>query len=149
MSDPGAEAHSEKPVYVQKIEVVTSQDPRRLELVAPKGIPPEMDALWQEINRVQRVINNLFRYRLESRVRLFEELHITADYGLRGGDYNLQVGWSNLSQVKASIEDAFTEIRDGIWSRHLYCHTSRTSADGDGYADIPCNAQRVVKPTET
>jgi hypothetical protein len=111
-----------RPVYFLEVLLITPRNPRRIDLVrAPNSadLPEPMRALIREIGEFGRVIARVFEEILPTRCELFEQLHKSADLGLRGDGYSVEAALSNLAELKGLIADAFPEVRDSFWSRNF------------------------------
>src|SRR5262249_43250281 len=67
----------------------------------------------------------VFAGRLIERKRLFGELHMTADLGVRGDGYDTEAALQNLTELKGHITDDFPTVRDASWKRYA-CIVSLT-----------------------
>jgi len=143
-----------RPVYFLKVLLITPYDPRRIDLVrAPNaGDPPApMRALIQEIGEFGRVIARVFEEALPTRRDLFEQLHKSADLGLRGDGYSVEAALSNLAELKGMIADAFPAARDRFWSRNfafLLWTLLPTALGGVVYALSLCGSRFVPPPSQ-
>ena len=93
----------------------SAADPRRLEYVAAKGaakVPDDMVALREDFSRTARVASVLFEDQADTRKQIFLILHAGADRGLRGPDYNIEDGRSNLVGAKEEMTDLAYKVRD-------------------------------------
>jgi hypothetical protein len=116
------EQSTSRVAYFDRIDVVTPDDPRRLDAIRAPGAPDppeEMQRLWEEIRSLVRVVTGLFADDLERRKIFFEHLHVTADTGMRGQDYSLTGGWHNIVEVKSEITHAFPVLRSKIWRSYF------------------------------
>ena len=107
---------------VKEVQLVTSKNPHRLDLVLAEGstgLTPEMAQLWEDIGSTGRVVNRLFSPGRELHKDYFNQLYITADTGLRCENHDVGGGRANLGQVQAEIAEAFTAIRNKYWNAHL------------------------------
>jgi hypothetical protein len=108
-------------VYYTKVELNDPENPTRLDMIrAPgSGSPPEaLRLLTHEIQEVARTIVTVFADDHELRKSLFNELHVTADTGLRGPNYNVEAGLDNLAEVKNRIADQFPSVRTRFWKKY-------------------------------
>jgi hypothetical protein len=115
----GAQQH---PVYFTKVQLDSTDDPRRIDLIRAPGSPtmPEaMSLLWHDIQSVSRTINALFATDLQKKIHFYGELHATADSGLRGSDFSIEVGRANLEDVKEEVANEFPNVRDFYWKQYL------------------------------
>jgi hypothetical protein len=97
-------------------------DPRRLVFIAESGapkVPDDVLSLRQDYTRTARVISILFEDEQETRKHLFFLLHEAVDRGLRGPDFSIEDGRTNLIEVQEAITDRAHKIRD----RRLFDYT--------------------------
>jgi hypothetical protein len=98
------------------------EDPRRLVFIAESGapkLPDDVLSLRQDYTRTARVASILFEDEQDTRRDLFLLLHEAADRGLRGPDFNIEDGRTNLIEVQEAITDRAHKIRD----RRLWDYT--------------------------
>lgn len=122
-SDPNATGQpaAERTVFFDRVLLISPEDPRRIDAVraADSSDPPEaMRRLLADIDQSARVISKVFANSLAQRRLLFEELHMTADLGLRGARYSVADALTNLAEIQGHIEDAFAVARDYFWRRN-------------------------------
>jgi hypothetical protein len=119
MTDPNASSQRAAPVaYYTRVDVNDVRNPTRLDLVRdPQSpTPPEaMRILSRGIQEVGRLVTTVFSFDPALRKKFFEELHITADVGLVGSNFNTDTGLDNLAEVKGNIADQFPAIRTHYW----------------------------------
>jgi hypothetical protein len=110
-SDAGAH-----PAYYS--EVVFVEEDNRLDFTRAAGsqVPPTAyRELRRQIDDVARLVRVLFQDDKTRLAKFFEELHLTADSGLRGANSSLEIGADNLQDVKNHIADEFPAVRGKIW----------------------------------
>lgn len=118
----GQVAGMSKKVYFSDVRLVTLDNPTKIDLVrAPSAgtLPDDLRAFIAEIGQVSRTVARVFADAMPQRRDLFVELHKTADLGLRGSDYSVHDALSNLTDIKAKIEDDFSVVRNQIWRSNL------------------------------
>jgi hypothetical protein len=113
--ETGVADGSRHPEYYSKI--VVDRQKYRLDFVRAKGPPPPVAyrELRKQIEDVARLVRTLFQGDKARLDDFFEQLHVTADSGLRGPDSSLEIGTENLLDVKNSIADEFPAVRGKIW----------------------------------
>ena len=106
------------PSYYDEITLSPSVDnPRRLVFVATPGspkLPEELLLLRQEYEQTARVVSVLFEDEKDARKELFLVLHVAADRGFRGGNFNIEDGRLNLLSTREIIVDAAHKARDRL-----------------------------------
>jgi hypothetical protein len=107
-----------RPSFYDEIALSPSVDnPKRLVFVATPGagkLPDELLSIRREYEKAARVASVLFERESEARKEVFLVLHVAADRGLRGRNFNIEDGQVNLANVKEIIVDAAHKIRDGL-----------------------------------
>ncbi len=109
-------------VYFVDVVLTTPKNPRQIDAVRGDfvgDVPEPMQALLRQIGLLSRVIVRVFDD-VSQRLILFEQLHKAADLGLRGDKYSVESAERDLIEVKTSIADAFSSVRDNIWRRNLW-----------------------------
>jgi hypothetical protein len=110
-----------RPVFFDRVVLVSPEDPRRIDTVraADSPDPPEaMRRLLADIDQCARVVSRVFANSIDHRRSLFEELHMTADLGLRGDRYSVSAALTNMAEIRGHIEDVFAATRDYFWRRN-------------------------------
>jgi len=106
---------SEKMSYYDEIAISPSpDDPRYLVYIASKGAAPPPDdliSLRNGFSQVARIVRILFNDDLPTRRHLFDNLHRAADRALRGPEYSIVDGASNLADVREMVTDLALKIR--------------------------------------
>ena len=106
----------DRPVFYTEIRLSPSvEDPRRLVYVAAAGapaVPKDLVALREEYGKTARIVAALFDTEPATRRDIFALLHMGADRGLRGPDFNLEDGRSNLAEIRETITESTYKVRD-------------------------------------
>ena len=111
------------PVFYTEIKMSPSpEDPRRLVFVAAPGspkLPDDLLTLRQGYETASRIVSLLFRDATDKRRELFNDLHLAADRGLRGPNFNVEDGRANLSEMRQIITDSAQSVRDQFFRQYL------------------------------
>ena len=110
------------PSYYDEITLSPSRDnPRRLVFNATPNsptLPDHLLSLRQEYEKTARVVSVLFPEETDVRRDLFLVLHLAADRGLRGPNFNVEDGRLNLSAARDIIVDAAHKTRDQLLKQY-------------------------------
>jgi hypothetical protein len=108
----------QRPSFYDEIALSPSVDnPKRLVFIANRAagkMPDRLLTLRREFEKAARVVSILFEGEVEARRDIFLVLHVAADRGLRGPNYNIEDGQVNLDNVRDIIIDAAHKIRDSF-----------------------------------
>jgi hypothetical protein len=103
-------------VFYKEIDFApSSENPRRLVFVSAEGaskLPDEMLVLRQDYERTARLVSVLFEDEVATRKDIFLLLHQGADRGLRGPEFSIEDGRTNLLEARETIVDLAHKIRD-------------------------------------
>jgi len=103
-----------KATYYDRIELVPEGDWRDIDFVRAKDSPEEpeeMRDLRIAIQDAARVVVSFFKFDREKRDEFLTMLHQTADTGLRGPNFSIASGRSDLASVKQRLVDSAYELR--------------------------------------
>ncbi|WP_431858702.1 hypothetical protein [Azospirillum sp.] len=80
--------------------------------------PQRMKDLRKAISSVSRVIKIFMADDPVEKKKMFYRLHLTADTGCRGPNYNIDDGWSNLEEIQQRLTDYGIKVRSTWFQRY-------------------------------
>jgi hypothetical protein len=119
--EPQPGAPPAKVSYFHAVELDNAEAPTRIILTREPNSPPPPAALRAflgDLHKVEHIVRTVYSQQADIRRQFFNDLHVTADTGLRGPDYSLEQGMDNLKSVQDEIAEAFPAVRDYYWYRY-------------------------------
>lgn len=123
MEDDIAAAKGQAPVYFEKVSLVPEGAWNDIDFIRAAGAPAEPDQMRRfrmDIQSTCRVIITFLRSDRKERDEFLLLIHKTADLGLRGPDYSLEGGISNLVDVKERLVNYAYNVRRVTLRRYAY-----------------------------
>ena len=118
---PQEEDRSNSTAYYERVALVPDGAWTDLDFIRAPGAPTEPEQMRRFRMAVQstcRVIIQFLNSDPQQRKDFLLRLHKTADLGLRGVDYNLDGGYSNLDDIRKRLVDHAYGIRDSVMIKY-------------------------------